>query len=790
MADDRIDVKIGATTGELKTGMAQAEQTVKQGVVGMQTPFDRMRQSVTGGMKQMHSEVKTSLDGIGTVLNNIGKIALGVGAILAGGAWFKGIIDDTVKWNSQARSLASTLGITTEEASALNEAIQDLGVATLNSNLSVDTLKSALNMMQRELANNEKAFNDLGIATRSSNGEYKNALDIFLATMGYLKGLEGETARNVKGIELFKRSWAEVRPLMGLTEESIAKTSEELRQQGRLVTKEGIQKSIEYKQALDQLDDKYHALKLSIGGALIPVLTKMGTLLDWVSTVIAHQGDVLSRLIAMWNDLGSASGPKGGGGGSGWGSEPGDKKPERKSGGMPGDSGAGGGGKGGGAGGASSLVQQWVADLEQIKAAEEKFQSQSLKMEKAFWAKKLATGEIATQEELEALKSQEHKSEAVRLKAEADYWKGKLLLAGEGTKDYTEVQHKIITLEQQQNKLRLQSEIDLIKSKIKAGETAIKDKMALIEHENQLDKLDIDMKRENAAHLAKMGAMNRVQELKQYKLFKQQEHLIDLKAEQDKLKLMEGNKKAYAKQLKDIELLKKKHNLDLKKADFEITQALKAQWSQVWGAVSQAFQMSVQGIITGTTTLADALKNIWQSILTSLVGMFLEMALQWIAAQVLMLIFGAAADKEKAASAVGAQAAIAGAAGFASVMVALPFPANTTAAPIVGAASAAAAAAFGVLASAAGGWDVPHDTLAMVHKDEKILPADWPEKLRAVAAPAGGAAGPTHLTLHLKNNVVTPDGHTILNENKTLLFHLANQGIYHGEIRIPARARR
>jgi hypothetical protein len=222
----------------------------------------------------------------------------------------------------------------------------------------------------------------------------------------------------------------------------------------------------------------------------------------------------------------------------------------------------------------------------------------------------------------------------------------------------------------------------------------------------------------------------------------------------------------------------------------EITQAIKAQWGQVWAAVSQAFQMSVQGIITGTTTLADAINNIWQSILTSLVGMFLEMALQWIAAQVMMLIFGEASDKAKAASAVGTEAAIAGAAGVASVMVAVPYPANVAMAPAVGAAAAALAASFGVLASAAGGWDVPADTLAMVHKDEKILPADWPQKLRAVAAPGGGAAGPGNMTQHLKINVVTPDGRTLMTQNKTLFFELTNQGIKRGEIRISPPARR
>jgi hypothetical protein len=201
--------------------------------------------------------------------------------------------------------------------------------------------------------------------------------------------------------------------------------------------------------------------------------------------------------------------------------------------------------------------------------------------------------------------------------------------------------------------------------------------------------------------------------------------------------------------------------------------------------------MSVQGIITGTTTLADAIKNIWQSILTSLVGMFLEIALEYIASTIMMMIFGKAADKEKAASAIGAQSGIAGAAGYASVMVALPFPANVAVAPMIGSMAAAQAASFGVLASAAGGWEVPEDTLAYVHKKEVVLPTEWTERFKAMTTKAPAVpSGPSHLVAKFPITVVTPDGRTILKENKTMFFELTNQGITKGEIRIPAPARR
>jgi hypothetical protein len=71
------------------------------------------------------------------------------------------------------------------------------------------------------------------------------------------------------------------------------------------------------------------------------------------------------------------------------------------------------------------------------------------------------------------------------------------------------------------------------------------------------------------------------------------------------------------------------------------------------------------------------------------------------------------------------EAGVAGAAGFASVMETIPFPANVALAPVVGAAAAATVlASFVPLAAFEQGIDyVPQDMLALIHKGEKITPA-------------------------------------------------------------------
>jgi hypothetical protein len=78
--------------------------------------------------------------------------------------------------------------------------------------------------------------------------------------------------------------------------------------------------------------------------------------------------------------------------------------------------------------------------------------------------------------------------------------------------------------------------------------------------------------------------------------------------------------------------------------------------------------------------------------------------------------------------------------------------------PLLGAAAAIAALSFvqglvGSVPSAAGGWKVPYDTLAMVHEDERILPARYSRGLDRLVEGGGGGGS-------IVVNLTTPDTKT------------------------------
>jgi hypothetical protein len=92
-------------------------------------------------------------------------------------------------------------------------------------------------------------------------------------------------------------------------------------------------------------------------------------------------------------------------------------------------------------------------------------------------------------------------------------------------------------------------------------------------------------------------------------------------------------------------------------------------------------------------------------------------------------------------------AGVAGGAAFASVIAALPFPINVATAPGVMASAIALTLGNLALASAAGGMDVTHDQMAMLHAREIVLPSHLSQGFRNIIAGsgtpgAGGAGGP------------------------------------------------
>ena len=228
-----------------------------------------------------------------------------------------------------------------------------------------------------------------------------------------------------------------------------------------------------------------------------------------------------------------------------------------------------------------------------------------------------------------------------------------------------------------------------------------------------------------------------------------EEHNSQTQSYQQQLALWQQGSREYDKIKNQMALADQKYELTRRKTASQGSKEIDLlhqeefnKWQSRVQPFQNAFSSAITGMITGTKTFGQAMMGLADAIIGSFVDMGVQMATTWLINE----IMGTESAKTVAASNIAASGGETFAATFASI----------SAIPIIGpelapeaAAGAAAAAVSGgmAIASAAGGWEVPHDTLAMVHKDEKILPAAVSKKIDDWTGDKGG--GDTHVHFNI-----------------------------------------
>lgn len=277
-------------------------------------------------------------------------------------------------------------------------------------------------------------------------------------------------------------------------------------------------------------------------------------------------------------------------------------------------------------------------------------------------------------------------------------------------------------------------------------------KMALdeLDTNRQIAQAKIDDLRKNLDTEVNLGRMSETKKLQMLRQYEQQSYEIDRDALLRSAEL-DGLTVAQKQRLyNQLRILKQKHENQMQEINRKSAEAQRAKYEQVADAITGAFRGSVQGVLMGTQTIGQAIANMATNVLASLGGMLAEMAAKWLLNQ----IIGQTAAATQAFTTVQAHAAEAGSAAYAS----------TAAIPVIGPAMAPAAAATAYAGAAAysaaipafavGAWELPGDTLAMVHKGETIMDASSARTFREGMArtggqmPSSGSGGSTHINIH------------------------------------------
>jgi hypothetical protein len=253
--------------------------------------------------------------------------------------------------------------------------------------------------------------------------------------------------------------------------------------------------------------------------------------------------------------------------------------------------------------------------------------------------------------------------------------------------------------------------------------------------------------------------------------------------------LSSGRDASVNEKLWDQQLLAyQKFQNDKQKLDFQAVQASQRTWQSLMEPIQRAFDKSITGMILGTTTLQKAVANIAQSIIAEFVNLGVKMVTNWIASELAMTTATeAGATARTAAEGEGMKAVNAvksimtdSAQAFSGIFAFLAPIMGPAAAGPAAAGEATVMAAAGGIASAAGGWVVPSNQLAMVHQNEMILPANISQGLQNMISGGGGnGLGASPVVINV-SAIDSQDVKRFFQSNGNLLVTALNKAIRNG----------
>jgi hypothetical protein len=222
--------------------------------------------------------------------------------------------------------------------------------------------------------------------------------------------------------------------------------------------------------------------------------------------------------------------------------------------------------------------------------------------------------------------------------------------------------------------------------------------------------------------------------------------------------------------------LTRQAHLDMEKIEADALEKSRARWSSFFSSMTGGFDSAIQGLVKGTMTWGNAFKTVTDQALSGLISFFvqwgIEEATRW--ATSLALNKTGNVDEAQGAAALYAVNAMASAAEIPMIGWAM--------APGVGEAAYAEGLAMAGLASAEGGWDrVPQDTLAMIHKNEMVLPADLAGNIRAMASGGDHESERRNVSITIQA-MDGQDVHRVLTKHQDSLFRIFREGGRNGRL--------
>ncbi len=769
--------------------MADSEKSVSYTVDANADGFVAAMQKAEAASKSAAKSIENSFNQLAAPLKAVqGYLGLIVG-LMAGGAGFGAVINTTKDWGNETIKLSKQLQITSTEATAYQVAAHRLGIEST-------TLIEASDKMTKQLSKNELAFKTIGVETRNANGSFRSTGELLPEVMDKLRGIHNTTEQNVAGMKLFGKGWVEVRALLKVGAEELDHARQRVKELNLEVSGDDLKR---YKASLNDTKLVVTALSVNIGKALMPALSDLGAAfaelagpIVWVVKVVHTAFTAIFALLktlaaavnSIWLSIGLVM--------QGRFSEAVEMQ------------------KRGGQAMAAALKEGWEkglgiwtpkpptskvptkdedhTDFDKAKNAKENILAL---WEAQLEERKLKLAETAA---VEGRFTQMGKDE------ELAYWRDKLSLTQAGSTDQITVRKKIAALSLDILKdsfptelAALQTQEGAYKNNLEARRTLIEQEAALVAQKYGQHSKEYEAVQAKLVALAREYAAQRVQveeitqgRLRTIALAQEAVEEADLQLRLDLQKITHGQYLQAEQQLEDrryeikraaldqrlaLEVLDKDNNpVAVAKTNAELEALELAHQQRLTEIRNKAAIDMAQPMLTLQKNMEGAFTQLGQSMLTNWrnIGAALRTTMASIGQMIVSELFikplaakasAVAADMVMKATQVEGNAVVAGS-GAAASQASIPYIGPVLALAAMAAMMASVRGLKTSIPSAAGGWDIPRDSLAMVHAREMILPAKHADVIRNLADGNGAARDP-EVHVHMHNNIQALDGQSV-----------------------------
>ncbi len=281
MADDQIDVKLGATDEGLKSGMDDAAQATEQAAASMGDAFKAMAAKVSEAMAEVGAQVKEgvaqskeSLEGFATAISGVQKMFALLGEVAVLGFVGEKVAEtarEFAEWGDQMEHTTAQTGLTVEAVQQLQFAGKSAGLSAQDMDLSMVHLARSLYMAQQGSTQAVDAFRNLGISASDLKGL---SLDQTLSKIADAFQAHADGANKAAVAQaLFGRSGYELIAFLDKGSTGIQSLRDEATKLGIVMGEDDVQQAVALHQQLVVMDSEMQTMKLRIGGELAPAFT-------------------------------------------------------------------------------------------------------------------------------------------------------------------------------------------------------------------------------------------------------------------------------------------------------------------------------------------------------------------------------------------------------------------------------------------------------------------------------------------------------------------------------------